>query len=37
MSPSKYMYTIEPALRDHSAKRPPSDLRPLAYAPNNVL
>ena len=30
-------YTVKPVLRDHCAKRSPSDLRPLLYVPNSVL
>ena len=29
--------TVKPVLRDHSAKRPLSDSRPLLYVPNSVL
>ena len=28
--------TVKRVMREHSVKRPPFDLRPLAYAPNNV-
>ena len=32
-----FVTTVKPVLRDHSAKRSPSDLRPLAYAQNTVI